>query len=77
MPEMEAVEPDGCPECAFAAYVGYEVPGVYDGVLYWVCPECGHAFPRWVGEESQRMVQLSKRYADAHNEAEKLRKERA
>ena len=71
--EMRNVEPDGCPECSFEEYVGYEVPGVYDGVLYWVCPSCGHAFPRWVGPMDQRMVQLSKKYADEHNERQKER----
>jgi len=27
--------------------VGVEVPGVYDGVLYWECPDCGAAWHRW------------------------------
>jgi hypothetical protein len=70
---MQAVEPDACPECAYVAYLGYEVQGVYDGVLYWVCPACGHAWPRWVGDSSQRMAQLSQQYADEHNEKQKER----
>lgn len=68
IPPVRTVEPDGCPQCSFVEYVGYEVRGVYDGVLYWVCPACGLGFPRWVGDSDQRMVQLSQQYADEHNE---------
>lgn len=51
----EEAEPDVCPACrAQLAYGGgftraamVEVPGVYDGGLYWMCPACGHAWHRW------------------------------
>ena len=29
--------------------IGVSVKGVYDGVLYWICPLCSHAFPRDFG----------------------------
>lgn len=27
--------------------IGVEVRGVYDGVLYWACPDCGGTWHRW------------------------------
>jgi predicted RNA-binding Zn-ribbon protein involved in translation (DUF1610 family) len=27
--------------------IGQEIPGVYDGVLYWFCPDCGGKWHRW------------------------------
>jgi len=27
--------------------IGIEIRGVYDGVLYWQCPDCGRAWNRW------------------------------
>lgn len=38
-----------CPECSntgIAQFMGYEDPGVYDGVLVWQCLACGHYWPR-------------------------------
>jgi len=38
-----------CPECGnvkLSKMIGYEVQDVYDGVLFWICTECGTAFPR-------------------------------
>jgi hypothetical protein len=58
----------GCPKCAAETYVGYEVRGVYDGVLYWLCPICGHAWPRFTGTD--RLAGLSEKYADDHNRME-------
>ena len=31
----------------YSRVVGVEVRGVYDGVLYWQCPDCGHKWHRW------------------------------
>lgn len=31
----------------FSRVMGHEVGGVYDGVLFWSCPDCGIAWPRW------------------------------
>lgn len=31
----------------FSNRVGVEVPGVSDGVLYWMCPHCNHRWHRW------------------------------
>jgi predicted RNA-binding Zn-ribbon protein involved in translation (DUF1610 family) len=31
----------------FGRAIGIEIPGVYDGVLYWQCPDCGHTWDRF------------------------------
>lgn len=31
----------------YSRTVGIEVRGVYDGVLFWTCPDCGLAWHRW------------------------------
>lgn len=40
--------------------IGVEVQGVYDGVLYWYCPDCGYAWPRFT---EGRLAAVSARYA--------------
>lgn len=27
--------------------IGVEIQGVYDGVLFWACPDCGGTWNRW------------------------------
>lgn len=48
----------------YSRLIGHEIQGVYDGVLFWSCPDCGIAWPRWTegtrGEEARR-------YSDAVN----------
>lgn len=38
-----------CPACGApeARWCGVEIRGVYDGVLYWTCEVCRHAWNRW------------------------------
>lgn len=54
-----------CPHCrADLAYevdgktysrgIGVEIQGVYDGVLFWRCPDCGHDWHRWPEGDSLR-----------------------
>lgn len=31
----------------YSRCMGYEIRGVYDGVLFWGCPDCGHLWPRF------------------------------
>ena len=31
----------------YSRMIGVEVPWVYDGVLYWKCPDCDIAWPRF------------------------------
>ena len=46
-----------CPGCSAKDVLGVEVPGVYDGVLYWVCDACGVAWARdWTGFGSRQAV---------------------
>lgn len=47
--------PPACPNCGadltapggYFRVIGVEVRGVYDGVLHWLCPDCGHTWHRW------------------------------
>ena len=34
----------------YSRMIGVEVPGVYDGVLYWACPDCGARWHRFGGD---------------------------
>lgn len=65
------MNPAICPECGNAdpeRVTGLEVQGVYDGVLYWACGECRHAWPRWTHEEHRTRAELAEKYANKHNE---------
>jgi hypothetical protein len=31
----------------YSRTLGVEIRGVYDGVLYWQCPDCGGTWHRW------------------------------
>lgn len=46
--------------------IGVEVRGVYDGVLYWQCDYCGHAWQRW--PDGSRQHEQAKKYIDMQNE---------
>lgn len=59
-----------CPECRNNdgnKIAGHEVRGVYDGVLYWQCLECGLAWPREFSESYHRLRQTSQEYVDRYN----------
>jgi ribosomal protein L37AE/L43A len=62
-----SADDSACPECGSRVTLGYEVQGIYDGVLYWVCGECGHARPRFT-ENGYRLTQVSIDHAERHNE---------
>jgi hypothetical protein len=38
----------------YSRIIGIEVRGVYDGVLYWSCPDCGGTWHRWDAERYER-----------------------
>jgi len=38
-------KPEG--ERFFSRKMGYEVSGIYDGILIWGCEDCGHKWPRF------------------------------
>ncbi len=52
------------PDCDHHHSLGVEEPSVYDGILYWICCECGFAQPRLT--EGRRGAQ-AKLLADTHN----------
>ena len=62
---------DVCPLCGadfaygetgqYSRRIGVEIPGVYDGVLFWQCPDCGgrwHRFPEshYLHERATRFI---------------------
>lgn len=59
-----------CPECGCndgSCLMGHVERGVYDGVLWWECLSCGHAWPR--GGFEGRRAEVARRSADEHNAA--------
>ena len=49
-----------CPACSSRAVLNHERRQVYDGgVLFWSCPDCGYAWPRFTSPVSSGLVQLS------------------
>lgn len=48
--------------------IGVEIWGVYDGVLFWQCPDCGFAWARYFGA-AVNLNRMSEQYAREHNEA--------
>lgn len=63
-----------CPNCHmslngeqdYRLEIGHVIPGAYDGVLYWSCPGCQHAWPRFT-DDGDRLTGLSSQYAAEHN----------
>lgn len=47
----------------YSRMLGIEIRGVYDGVLYWTCPECGVRWHRW--PEGSMQYNAAKEYVDA------------
>jgi hypothetical protein len=53
---MGLQDPQACPDCGFKLFdpqsgykkeIGVEMHGVYDGVCYYMCPECNTAWNRF------------------------------
>ena len=56
----------GCGEPFGSNWMGHEIDGVYDGVLYWSCTVCGIAWSRdWSGYGKRAVI--AQGYVDAHN----------
>lgn len=49
-------KPDDGPRY-FSQKIGHEIPGVYDGVLYWACPFCGGKWHRFTDPEMRRRAE--------------------
>lgn len=47
--------------------IGHEIQGVYDGILYYTCPDCEKAWNRWT-ESTDRLYQEAERYVRERNE---------
>lgn len=44
----------------FNRIIGVEDRSIYDGVSWWVCPDCRTYFDRWTGEESSGPIAKNK-----------------
>lgn len=53
-----------CPDCLADEPYGYEIPEVYDGILFWVCRSCGLSWPRFT---TGRLASASRAAVDAYN----------
>ncbi len=50
-----------CPGCGSAEVAGWQITGVYDGVLFWACQQgCGGVFHRWA--EGTRLWRDAEKY---------------
>lgn len=49
----------------YSRVIGHEVRGVYDGVLFWSCPDCGQAWPRFT--EDDRLGRQAREHVDRWN----------
>ena len=54
---------------------GIEIPGIYDGVLYWTCAYCEYAWPRMF-PENFRLSEQSRFAAADRNERARREVER-
>jgi hypothetical protein len=45
---------DGVEKRYYSKMVGVQIRGVYDGVCYWFCPECGERWHRFAEGDSYR-----------------------
>ncbi len=49
----------------YSRTIGIEVRGVYDGVLYWQCPDCGFAWQRF--DPGTRLANKAVAFIDQQN----------
>jgi len=62
-------EPRKCPHCGaklikpggFLKTIGVEIQGMYDGVAYWLCPDCRGAWSRRGTPLTREQVRALKR----------------
>jgi hypothetical protein len=69
-----------CPACGIAwattdgysRVIGIEIPGLYDGISYWQCPDCHASWDRWTGERSPKTARPDSAFS-VFNDTEKGR----
>ena len=54
-------------ECCGTRMTGVEIRGVYDGVLYYQCMECGKARHRFSDQDDPRLYNKAIPYVNARN----------
>lgn len=72
-------DPKICPACqgdltyvesgeTYSRAFGVNIPGLYDGCLYWMCPFCGHAWHRFnLGDMRYQLAEPHIRQANERN----------
>lgn len=67
-------EPTCCPHCNAdldnSRTIGVEIWGVYDGVLFWRCPDCGGSWHRWSPDDWPRLYKAAEKYVGAPPKAD-------
>lgn len=48
----------------YSRIIGVEIPGVYDGCLFWMCPDCGGRWHRFDLSDWPDMVRKAQPYID-------------
>lgn len=56
--------------CSESNAIGVEVRGIYDGILYWICKECGGAFHRFDYDDYR--YERAKDFVNRHNQGDFL-----
>ena len=52
----------------YSRLMGYDFPGVYDGVLIWACPDCGLAWPRFTeGDLQSRALDIIESWEETND----------
>lgn len=63
-----------CPHCdadlSNNRTTGVEIWGVYDGVLFWRCPDCGGSWHRWTPNDRLRLYEAAEKYIGTPAKAE-------
>lgn len=49
---------------SFKRTIGVEIRGVYDGILFWQCPDCGGRWHRWMPDVWERLHNAAAPYVN-------------
>ena len=51
----------------YSRKIGVDLMGVYDGVLYWMCPDCSKAWHRWSEDTAPDLHRKAEPYINQRN----------
>lgn len=64
---------DGKTPQYYSRVIGVEIPGEYDGVLYWMCPDCGSRWHRFSFLSTPRLWGAAEEYVREMEVTDELR----